>query len=159
LKLGAIQVPINTGYKGEFLRHQLFDCGAKVFIVQGDYVSRATEIVGAEGTPMLTHCITVDPPDAIIDTVPAIRWADAMARGGDDPIDVSHVRPSDLACFHLHGRHDGPEQGLHAAAELHRQPRRPDRAHLAARAQRRDPHSAAAVPLQRDLRVRRSGRC
>src|SRR5262245_36160542 len=29
IKLGAIQVPINTAYKGEFLRHQLVDSGAK----------------------------------------------------------------------------------------------------------------------------------
>ena len=29
LKLGAIQVPINTAYKGEFLRHQLVDSGAQ----------------------------------------------------------------------------------------------------------------------------------
>ncbi|MDQ1508876.1 MAG: carnitine-CoA ligase, partial [Actinomycetota bacterium] len=111
LKLGAIQVPINTAYKGEFLRHQLFDCGAKVFIVQGDYASRATEIVGADSTPMLTHCITVDPPDAIIDAVPAIRWADAMARGGDDAIDVSHVRPGDLACFIYTAGTTGPSKG------------------------------------------------
>ncbi len=39
LKLGAIQVPINTAYKGEFLRHQLADSGAKVFIVQGDFAA------------------------------------------------------------------------------------------------------------------------
>ena len=51
LKLGAIQVPINTAYKGEFLRHQLADCGAKVFIVQGDYASRAAEVIGEESTP------------------------------------------------------------------------------------------------------------
>src|SRR5580765_4329507 len=111
LKLGAIQVPINTAYKGEFLRHQLFDCGAKVFVVQGDYVSRATEIVDADSTPMLTHCIIVDAPDAIIDTVPAIRWADAMARGGEDPIDVSNVRPSDLACFIYTAGTTGPSKG------------------------------------------------
>ena len=41
IKIGAIQVPINTAYKGEFLRHQLADSGAKVFVVQGDYASRA----------------------------------------------------------------------------------------------------------------------
>jgi len=99
LKLGAIQVPINTAYKGEFLRHQLADSGAKVFIVQGDFTSRAAEVVGADTTPNLTHCIIVDPPDAVIDAVPAIRWADALARGGTEPIDVSQVRPSDLACF------------------------------------------------------------
>src|SRR6478736_10055161 len=44
LKLGAIQVPINTAYKGEFLRHQLADSGAKVFVVQGDFASRAVEV-------------------------------------------------------------------------------------------------------------------
>ncbi len=44
-KLGAIQVPINTAYKGEFLRHQLADSGAKVFVVQGDFASRAVEIL------------------------------------------------------------------------------------------------------------------
>ena len=31
--------------------------------------------------PTLTHCITVDAPDAVIDAVPAIRWADALAAG------------------------------------------------------------------------------
>ena len=51
LKLGAIQVPINTAYKGEFLRHLLADSGAKVFVVQGDFASRAVEVVGAETTP------------------------------------------------------------------------------------------------------------
>ena len=40
LKLGAVQVPINTGYKGEFLRHQLADSGARVFIVQAPPLSR-----------------------------------------------------------------------------------------------------------------------
>jgi carnitine-CoA ligase len=111
LKLGAVQVPINTAYKGEFLRHQLADSGAKIFIVQGDYVSRAAEVVGEQTTPGLTHCIMVDPPDAVVDAVPAIRWADALARGGDEPIDVSQVRPSDLACFIYTAGTTGPSKG------------------------------------------------
>src|SRR5215471_19835128 len=64
LKLGAVQVPINTAYKGEFLRHQLSDSAAKVFIVQGDFASRAVEVIGTDGTPALAHCITLDPLDA-----------------------------------------------------------------------------------------------
>ena len=111
LKLGAVQVPINTAYKGEFLRHQLADSGARMFIVQGDYASRAAETVSAESTPDLTHCITVDAPDAVIDAVPAIRWADAMARGTDDPIDTAQVRPSDLACFIYTAGTTGPSKG------------------------------------------------
>ena len=75
-----MQVPINTAYKGEFLRHQLADSGAKVFIVQGDFASRAVEVVGDETTPALTHCIIVDPPDAVIDARPVDRVA-GRARG------------------------------------------------------------------------------
>src|SRR5438477_5910861 len=76
LKLGAVQVPVNTAYKGDFLRHQLADSGAKVFVLQGEYSSRAVEVVGDDATPDLTHCITVDPPDAVIDARPVITWQD-----------------------------------------------------------------------------------
>src|SRR6478736_7250206 len=111
LKLGAIQVPINTAYKGEFLRHQLADSGAKVFIVQGDYASRAAEVIGEESTPQLLHCITVDPPDAVIDAVLVYDWTDALAEGSDDPIDVSGVRSADLACFIYTAGTTGPSKG------------------------------------------------
>src|ERR1700730_3070482 len=70
LKLGAVQVPINTAYKGEFLSHQLADAAARVFIVQGDFASRAVEVVSDASTPDLTHVVVVDPPDAVIDAVP-----------------------------------------------------------------------------------------
>jgi crotonobetaine/carnitine-CoA ligase len=111
LKLGAVQVPINTGYKGEFLRHQLADSGARVFIVQGDYASRAVETVGPDTTPAVAHCIVVDRPDAVIDAVPAIPWDDALASGADTPIDTGAVRPSDLACFIYTAGTTGPSKG------------------------------------------------
>jgi carnitine-CoA ligase len=34
--IGAIHVPINTSYKGEFLRHQLADCGAGIVMAEGE---------------------------------------------------------------------------------------------------------------------------
>lgn len=111
LKLGAVQVPINTAYKGEFLRHQLADSGAKVFIVQGDFASRAVEVVGDETTPDLTHCITVDPPDAVIDARPAIPWQDALSAGSDAAIEGVTVRPGDLACFIYTAGTTGPSKG------------------------------------------------
>ena len=111
LKLGAVQVPINTAYKGEFLRHQLADSGAKVFIVQGDFASRAVEVVGDGATPALTHCITVDPPDAVIDARPTIPWQDALAAGSDDPVAGVTVEPGDLACFIYTAGTTGPSKG------------------------------------------------
>jgi len=43
-KAGAISVPVNTAYKGEFLRHQLNDCGATVVIAEADYAQRVVEV-------------------------------------------------------------------------------------------------------------------
>lgn len=111
LKLGAVQVPINTAYKGEFLRHQLADSGARVFVVQGDFASRAVEVVSDDATPALTHCITVDPPDAVIDARPAISWQDALSAGSDAPVADVTVRPGDLACFIYTAGTTGPSKG------------------------------------------------
>jgi len=110
LKLGAIQVPINNAYKGEFLRHQLADSGAKVFVLQGDFASRAVEVVGRE-TPALTHVIVVDPPDAVIDAVPAVTWQDALGAGSDESVTDVEVRPGDLACFIYTAGTTGPSKG------------------------------------------------
>jgi crotonobetaine/carnitine-CoA ligase len=43
-KAGAISVPVNTAYKGEFLRHQLNDCGASIIIAESDYAQRVVDV-------------------------------------------------------------------------------------------------------------------
>ena len=71
------------------------------------------------------------------------------------------VRPGHV---HLHRRHDGPVEGLHAQPQLPRGAGPPDRHLLAAHRRRRGVDAAAAVPLQRHrhrrarpARVRRPG--
>lgn len=44
--LGAIHVPINTAYIGDFLSHQINDSGARIVICENDYVSRVTALAG-----------------------------------------------------------------------------------------------------------------
>jgi crotonobetaine/carnitine-CoA ligase len=39
-KLGAIWVPVNTAYKGEFLRHLVHDSSAHIVVAEQDYVER-----------------------------------------------------------------------------------------------------------------------
>jgi len=39
-KLGAISVPVNTAYKGNFLRHQIGDSGASIVLAEADYADR-----------------------------------------------------------------------------------------------------------------------
>jgi len=43
-KLGAVSVPINTAFRGEFLRHQLADAEADVVVVESDYADRVFAI-------------------------------------------------------------------------------------------------------------------
>jgi crotonobetaine/carnitine-CoA ligase len=49
VKLGAVHVPVNTAYKGEFLRHQFADAGCEIMIAEADYALRVVEI--ADGLP------------------------------------------------------------------------------------------------------------
>src|SRR5437763_12866543 len=53
----AIGVPINTAYKGEYLRHQLVDSGSRVLFVEADLADRAARVVGE--IPDLDHVVVV----------------------------------------------------------------------------------------------------
>src|SRR5205823_2341735 len=52
-RIGAIYVAINTGYKGDFLRHQMNDAGAEIVVVDADYLDRVLATV--EELPNLRH--------------------------------------------------------------------------------------------------------
>src|SRR5205823_1008258 len=54
-RLGAINVPVNTAYKGEFLRHQVADAGATVAVVEAAYTERLAVV--ADGMPELAHVL------------------------------------------------------------------------------------------------------
>ena len=98
LKLGAVAVPINTAYKGEFLRHQLADSGSKVVVVQGDFAGRVAEVARA-ALAELAAVIVVGPPDEVIDAVPTHDWDRVLASAPDTAPPDAGVKPSDLACF------------------------------------------------------------
>jgi crotonobetaine/carnitine-CoA ligase len=54
-KLGAIWVPINTAYRGEFLKHQLSDAGARLILCDDHYLQRIVEI--ADQLPLLQRVL------------------------------------------------------------------------------------------------------
>jgi carnitine-CoA ligase len=110
LKLGAVQVPVNTAYKGDFLHHQLADSGSNVIVVQGDFSGRVAPVVGAD-LPELDAAIVVGPPDEVIDAVPAHDWDDVLAASSDEPVPDAGVRPADLACFIYTAGTTGPSKG------------------------------------------------
>ena len=59
---GRIAVPVNTAYKGYYLRHQLDDCGARVVVVAQSLAHRLAAIAGPD-LPGLEHVIVVDDAD------------------------------------------------------------------------------------------------
>jgi crotonobetaine/carnitine-CoA ligase len=110
LKLGAVQVPVNTAYKGDFLRHQLADSGSKVIVVQGDFAGRVAPVAGAE-LPELVAAVVVGPPDEVIDAVPTHDWDRVLESSSDEPVPDAGVRPADLACFIYTAGTTGPSKG------------------------------------------------
>src|SRR5207253_2716329 len=105
-----VHVPVNTAYKGDFLRHQLVDSGSKVIVVQGDFAGRVAPVAGAE-LPELAAAVVVGPPDEVIDAVPTDDWDRLLESSSDEPVPDAGVRPADLACFIYTAGTTGPSKG------------------------------------------------
>ena len=96
--LGAVQVPINTFLKGEFLRHQLADCGAEMAVVDGPGLAALTPVLGE--LPRLKRVVLLDggeeaAPAASVEVVPFDELAGGAATTGERPAPA----PDDLAAI------------------------------------------------------------
>lgn len=112
---GAIAVPINTAYKGEYLRHQLGDSGSRVLIVEADLTDRATAI--ASSIESLEHVVVVHADPAPIAGVTTHRWVDLLEADATEP--TVAVAPSDLATFIYTGGTTGPSKGCMLSHNYH----------------------------------------
>lgn len=93
-RIGGIWVPINTAYKGEFLRHQMADAGARLLVCDAGYLPNVLAV--ADRLPELGRILlrSGDCPDAAIPIEPL----DLHRDGGDEPINY-RPRPADIACL------------------------------------------------------------
>jgi crotonobetaine/carnitine-CoA ligase len=108
VQLGAVSVPINTAYKGEYLRHQLADSGAKVLVIDGDVADRASTI--ADEIETLEHVVLVG--DHVAPTTTGTvwhSWSDVMT--ADDAAAATEAHPRDLFCFIYTGGTTGLSKG------------------------------------------------
>ncbi|MEM8936346.1 MAG: AMP-binding protein [Pseudomonadota bacterium] len=106
--VGAISVPVNTAYKGEFLRHQIADSEAAVMVVEEDYALRVVEILPV--LPKLTHLIHRgdSPGDHAGISVRSLREISAQNAEG---IDFYDAKPGDLTMLIYTSGTTGPSKG------------------------------------------------
>jgi carnitine-CoA ligase len=111
---GAVAVPVNTAYKGEYLRHQLADSGARVLFVEASLAERAAAV--APSIDSLEHVVVVGegPPMA---GVTRHAWEALLGAPADDP--AVAVRPADLATFIYTGGTTGPSKGCMLSHNYH----------------------------------------
>jgi len=112
---GAISAPINSAYKGDYLRHQLADSGSRVVVVQGNLASRVAAIAGEIET--LQHVVVVGDPDEEITGPKVHRWGDLLTA---DPVAPNlDISPRDLATFVYTGGTTGPSKGCMLSHNYH----------------------------------------
>jgi len=112
---GAVSVPINTAYKGEYLRHQLADSGSKVIVVEQDLLARVMEVV--DSLDAVTHVVVIGGEAPNLAGRTGLVWADLMS--ADDthrPVDLS---PADLGTFIYTGGTTGPSKGCMLSHNYH----------------------------------------
>jgi len=115
VRAGAVAVPVNTAYKGDYLRHQLADSGAKVLVVADDLFERAERVVADVGS--LDHLVVIGGHPGEVHGVSTHRWADLLeADAGSPTVDV---RPADLATFIYTGGTTGPSKGCMLSHNYH----------------------------------------
>jgi len=95
-KLGAVEVPINTAYKGDLLKHIINNSESKVLIIDSDFLERLLPI--KEDLTELKHIICHGEIDrSVSDALPIpISAVEDFFHGSADPLDVD-IKPSDPA--------------------------------------------------------------
>ena len=96
LRLGAVAVPVNTAYRGDFLRHQLADCGAVVVIVEAALLEHVLAV--RDSLPALRRIVVTG--DAALATGGGVDGADVtpwMALSDHGSLAQVDVNPSTLA--------------------------------------------------------------
>jgi crotonobetaine/carnitine-CoA ligase len=93
-RLGAIYVPINTAYKGEYLRHQIGDSGARIVVCEADYLADVLAV--AAELPAVERIVHTGEPRSVAGgDKPVSAFEEHCLEEGEAP--CAEVVASDLA--------------------------------------------------------------
>lgn len=106
-KLGAVWVPTNTAFRGDFLRHQIHDAEAQLAICDAQYLDRFVHV--ADSLPDLRLILCRSSEEMPICSVP-IQSLDAFRGDNPDSLDIP-VAPADLAALIYTSGTTGPSKG------------------------------------------------
>ncbi len=89
--VGAVDVPVNTEYKGTFLEHVLRDSAANVLVIDGRWMNRLEGLT----LPDITHIVVVGEPTAVsphtVHALPELLTADPAPLVQRDPQDLVYI--------------------------------------------------------------------
>jgi carnitine-CoA ligase len=113
-RIGAICVPVNTAYRGEFLRHQISDAAAAVVIAESDYAERVLDV--ADGMAELSVVLHRDESTATEPSLTArpgltVRSLEQALASEATVMPESSVRPADLSTLIYTAGTTGPSKG------------------------------------------------
>jgi crotonobetaine/carnitine-CoA ligase len=93
-KIGAVEVPVNTNYKGEFLRHIIDQSDSRILVIDSRYLDRL-ELIGDELSKLekLIVCGDIDKPGTTENKFEMIPYAGFIG-SPEKAVDVK-VEPSD----------------------------------------------------------------
>ncbi len=112
---GGIAVPINTAYKGEYLRHQLADSGSRVIIVAAEFLGRLEAV--APSVKSLQHVVVIGETRPKIKNTSTALWTDLLQSDATPP--QLNTKPSDLGTFIYTGGTTGLSKGCMLSHNYH----------------------------------------